>query len=261
MPEAGVPTPAMRAQAKKMKKLARRVAPYPQHLLAAPRQTIGGQTSIPWRNVPAKLIAPRVGRTELVVEKTEALTTQVLTGASGALNIQTFVFHTGTSELSWLRNMANSFVEWQLLGLEYTYVPSVPTTQAGSVTIAIKGDYLDGTPTSQAEVQRYDLSVSAPVYAGMDGGSWINQWGLNHPNTIGVTMPDYMYKFGTQPRTYRVVSDSTFNAMINTDKNDYSPGALVVATSGTGINAGSVGTVFVRYRVRLLGSVAISTAS
>lgn len=209
-------------------------------------------------NAPAVIRSMPGSRTMLVVEKTECFSTLITTGAAGAVNIQQFAFHSGSSDLNWLRNMANSFAEWQLLAAEFTYVPAVPTTQVGSIVMALNGDYTDTSATQISEIQRYDGAVTGPVYAGTDGGLRVNTWGLNHPNTVGVVAPQYMYQFGTQPRTYRVLSSGTFNALAPADQNNYSPFEVLVGTSGTGLSSQTVGSLFCRYRVRLLGSVPIS---
>lgn len=224
----------------------------------AQRQVVGGQTSYTWQNNPPLLRSVGSQRTEIILERTEALSTSVTTGVAGALNIQSYFVHPGSTEFSWLRNMSNAFAEWQLMKMEFTYVPSVPTTQIGSVAIALRPDYGDTFPGTLAEVQRYDGSVSGPVYAGTDGGLWVNQWGINYPNVVGLTVPDYMFKFDKSHRTYRVVSDATFNGLSNADKNQYSPCAFVVATAGTATSSTAVGTIFARYKVRLFGATPIT---
>lgn len=219
---------------------------------------IGGQRNVLITNAPPILRAVNSGRTELVVEKTECFTTLITTGAAGAVNFQQFPFHAGATDFNWLRNMSNAFAEWQLLAAEFTYVPSVPTTQVGTIVMAINGDYTDSTPTVIAEVQRYDGAVTGPVYAGTDGGLRVNSWGLNHPNTVGIVAQRYMFQYGGAPRTYRVLSSGTFNALAAADQNNYSPFEVIVATSGTGLSSQTVGSLFVRYKVRLLGSAPIS---
>lgn len=219
---------------------------------------VGGQRNVLITNAPPIMRAVNSGRTELIVEKTECLATLITTGAAGAANFQQFPFHSGSLDLNWLRNMSNSFAEWQLLAAEFTYVPSVPTTQAGTIVVAINGDYTDTTPAAIAELQRYDGAVTGPVYAGTDGGLRVNSWGLNHPNTVGVVAQRYMFQYGNAPRTYRVVSATTFGALGTQDQNNYSPFELIVATSGTGLASTSIGSMFVRYKVRLLGCTPIS---
>lgn len=219
---------------------------------------IGGQRNVLITNAPPIIRSVNSGRTELIVEKTECFATLITTGAAGAANFQQFPFHSGSTDLNWLRNMANAFAEWQLLAAEFTYVPAVPTTQVGTIVMTLNGDYTDASPTLISEVQRYDGAVTGPVYAGTDGGLRVNSWGLNHPNTVGVVAQRYMFQFGNSPRTYRVVSAATFNALATSDQNEYSPFKVVVATSGTGLSSQTVGSLFVRYRVRLLGSAPIS---
>lgn len=219
---------------------------------------IGGQRNVLITNAPPLIRSLNNGRTELIVEKTECHSTLITTGVAGATAFQTYPFHSGSSEMNWLRNMSNAFAEWQLLAAEFTYVPSVPTTQLGTIVMAICPDYLDANPSTIAELQRYDGAVTGPVYAGTDGGLRVNSWGMNHPNTVGVVAQPYMYQFGREPRTYRVLSDSKFNGLVSEDKNEYSPFRVTVGTSGTGLGASTVGSLFVRYRVRLLGSAPIS---
>lgn len=219
---------------------------------------IGGQRNVLITNAPPLIRSLNTGRTELIVEKTECHSSLITTGTAGATAFQTYPFHSGSTEMNWLRNMSNAFAEWQLLAAEFTYVPSVPTTQLGTIVMAVCADYSDATPSTIAELQRYDGAVTGPVYAGTDGGLRVNSWGINHPNTVGVVAHPYMFQFGREPRTYRVLSDTKFNALSNEDKNEYSPFRVTVGTTGVGSGPTTVGSLFVRYRVKLLGSTPIS---
>lgn len=195
----------------------------------------------------------------MVVEKTEALTTVVATAATYLGGEQNF--YPSSTGIPWLSSISQSFTQYQILELEFTFVPNVPTTQAGSFMMAWTGDYQDTVPSSQAIFLQTEQALLAPVYAGTEGGRALQHFGFPKGDVVGFSVPKYTYTVGTskQPNTYKILSNLTFSGLGNIDKNLYSPGRLLFGVNGvkdaTALLPITVGQLFVRYKVRLLGSV------
>jgi len=195
----------------------------------------------------------------MVVEKTEAIDTINMSLASFVCASRPFFPQ--SSSLPWLSSISGAFTEYQVLELEYTYVPSVPTTQAGNVMFAFTGDYNDSLPTTQPEFLQTEQALLAPAYAGGAGGRALQRFGFPSGDVVGFSVPKYTYTLGTStiPNTYRIVSSTTFTTANNVEKNTLSPGTLIYAANGIAQPATPgvlCGQIFVRYKVRLLGSVA-----
>lgn len=195
----------------------------------------------------------------MIVEKTEALTTvstSASTYTSGSQN-----FYPSSTGIPWLGSISKSFTQYQVLELEFTYVPNVPTTQAGSFMMAWTGDFGDTIPGDQAAFLQTEQALLAPVYAGTEGGRALQHLGFPKGDVVGFTVPKYTYSVGTskQPNTYKIVSNATFTGLGSIDRNLYSPGRLLYAANGisgaTALAPIVCGQLFVRYKVRLLGSV------
>lgn len=195
----------------------------------------------------------------LIVEKTEAV-------VDIGFNAPTYYckgsgFYPGSAELPWLQSISAAFVEYQVLELEYTYIPSVPTTQAGNVMLSFSGDWRDLNPTTVPQFLQSEQALLAPVYAGGAGGRALQKFGFPNGDIVGFSVPKYTYCVGLTktPQTYRILNNSTFQGLGDIEKNLYSPGKLMVAVNGlagaSGTNVITAGQIFVRYKVRLLGAV------
>jgi len=199
------------------------------------------------------------GTSSMIVEKTEALSDVKATGV--AYEVKEQAFHVGSDLTPWLQSIGRSFVEYQILNLEFTYVPTVPTTTAGSFMMAFTGDYIDVNPADQPAFLQSEQALLGPVYSGTEGGRALQRFGFPNGDVVGFSVPKYTYCIGTTatPQTYRVVGNNTFTGYGTTDKNKYSCGKLIFATQGikdaTVALPVTVGQLFVRYKIRLLGSV------
>lgn len=195
----------------------------------------------------------------MIVEKTEALTTVSVTNAT--YNSGTQNFYPSSTGIPWLGSISRSFTQYQVLELEFTYVPNVPTTQAGSFMMAWTGDFGDVVPVDQAAFLQTEQALLAPVYAGTEGGRALQHLGFPKGDVVGFSVPKYTYSLGTskQPNTYKIVRNDTFTGFGSADKNLYSPGRLLYASNGitgaTTLAPVVCGQLFVRYRLRLLGAV------
>lgn len=217
------------------------------------RRSIGGQ-DIPITRItgsPQSVMSTNAGTTSMVVVKTEAV--YAVAGSTG-FSVIGIDFFPQSATLPWLSGISQSFVEYKVLDLEYTYVPYVPTTTTGSVAIAWTGDYTDTDPTNMLQMLSSEQAIIAPAYAGSEGGQALQQFGIPNGNVVGFKVPRYTYTTGSIPKTYRNLGATKFGAATTEMRNQYSPGRLLVGTEGM-TNTNAVGYVFVRYKIQLLGSV------
>lgn len=194
------------------------------------------------------------GTTSMIVEKTEAIGTVDLVTA---FTLSAKKIHCGSDGFPWLASISKSFVEFQILELEFTYVPTVPTNTAGAMMLAFVGDYQDANPANQSDFLQSEQAILGPVYSGTEGGRALQKFGFPAGDVVGFSVPKYTYCVGVSktPITYRICTQATFDALDAKEQNLYSPGKLIWATSGgTAVNT-TVGQLFARYRIRLLGSV------
>lgn len=227
---------------------------------------VGGQvySKVAYGNGRGNLMAGTQGTT-MLFEKTEAFTPVVTSNVSGQFAAYGIPFHAMSSGLSWLANMANAFTTYELLKVEFTYVPAVPTTTAGAFSFAFLEDLRDDIPTTMNQLLATEQSLYAPVYAGGEGGTFLQQFGSPSGNVISFQLPQHVLAAsdGT-PKRFRVTKDGTLIATLAaSDAGAYSgeaycPGRLIIGTSGVTATVATVGQVFVRYRIRLSGAISIS---
>lgn len=197
----------------------------------------------------------------MIVEKTEAVDTIQTTSSAFVAAARPFIPQ--STNFPWLSSISSAFTEYQVLELEYTYVPSVPTTQGGNIMLAFTGDYSDSNPADQNSFLQSEQALLAPVYAGGAGGRALQKFGFPPGDVVGFSVPKYTYSLGTtnMPITYRIASSTSFTSANVIEKNTLSPGQLVYAVNGVTVTPSTtlvVGQLFVRYKIRLLGSVKAS---
>lgn len=202
--------------------------------------------------------------TSMVFEKTEAYKEVVSSSTPFAYGAEGAIFHAMANGLNWLGNMANAFTTYELLKVEFTYVPAVPTTTAGAFSFAFLEDLRDDVPTTMTQLLATEQALYAPVYAGGEGGTFLQQFGAPSGNVISFQLPRHVLagSDGT-PKRFRVTKDATLIAAVAASDagayagEAYSPGRLVWGTKGVAGASASVGQIFVRYRIRLSGAIAI----
>lgn len=195
----------------------------------------------------------------MTVERTELFLTVQGSSTANAFRSDVTVFFPMAPTLSWLRNFANSYSQYEVHKLEFTYVPQVPTTQAGSIAMCFYADTIDSSPITMGQMLSTEQSLFAPVYAGSDGGAYLNRFG-GRGNIVGFQVPQHAIAYGDgTPKMFKVVNPGTYTATANTQAL-FTPGELVVATEGLSANL-IVGQVFVRYRIRLRGPINLNTQS
>lgn len=227
---------------------------------------VGGQvySKVAFGTGKGSLISGSQG-TSMLFEKTEAFTPVVTSNVSGQYSALGVPFHAMSAGLSWLSNMANAFTTYELLKVEFTYVPAVPTTTAGAFSFAFLEDLRDDVPSSMPQLLATEQSLYAPVYAGGEGGTYLQQFGAPSGNVISFQLPNHVIATadGT-PKRFRVTKDGTLTATIAaSDAGAYSgeaycPGRLVYGTSGVLATVATIGQIFVRYRIRLSGAISIA---
>jgi len=226
---------------------------------------VGGQvySKVQYGSGSGSIVANSQG-TSMVFEKTEAWQAVITSSTSGNYGAAGAIFHAMASGLNWLGNMANAFTTYELLKVEFTYVPAVPTTTAGAFSFAFLEDIRDDVPTTMTQMLATEQALYAPVYAGGEGGTFLQQFGSLSGNVISFQLPRHVIAGadGT-PKRFRVTKDATLTvAAAASDAGAYAaeaytPGRLVWATAGVTATAATVGQIFVRYRIRLSGAIAI----
>lgn len=204
------------------------------------------------------------GGTQMIVEKTEPILTVTAAGTAGQFRAQQEFLYPMNGNLLWLQNMANAFTSYEVLAFEVTYVPAVPTTATGAVSLAFYEDVLDDDPTSMGQMLISEQSLYAPVYAGGEGGRYLQRFGSPTGNVVSFMVPKHAYSDSNgNPKRFKVAKPVTVTTILGSDEvgkaslSDYLVGSLVVATEGCAAGQ-TIGQIFVRYKLRLSGTVSIS---
>lgn len=204
----------------------------------------------------------------LEMERTEAFGTVVTSATVGTFVTSVRPFYPMANQLQWIRNFANSYSSYEILKLEFTYVPGVPTTTSGTVALAFFSDFRDTNPINMGQMLSTEQSLLCPAYAGSDGGTFLQRFGSPSNNVVSFMLPDHVIKFsdGT-PKVFKICTDAGFAAMQgvatvgDATVATYSPGELIVATEGAASASQTFGQIFVRYRIRLKGPIPVSLQS
>lgn len=127
----------------------------------------------------------------------------------------------------WLSQIAGRFESYTFNRLDYVYEPMVPTTQAGTVMMAIDFDAADTPPTSKQTHMSYQGAVRAAPWQPFRISA------LQH-NRLKMVKERYV-------RTGQVPA--------NTDIKTYDMGDLYIGTVGTGAATITLGELYVEYTV------------
>lgn len=231
--------------------------------LPVPTGSVGGQSYTKTNNYANT--KGQLNGTHMIVERTEALYNVVTNATANAFRCEALTIHPGFGGFEWLRNLSNSYSQYEIHKMEFTYVPQCPTTTAGAVAMCFYPDVRDATPTVISEVLASEQSLYAPVFSGGDGGAYLQRFGAPNGNIVSFELPDHCIKHsnGTY-KMFKVTSAAGMASIIGAANgsavaNIYSPGELMVATTGVATASLQTGVVFCRYRIKLLGPIAIST--
>nr|QBZ68812.1 coat protein [Beet black scorch virus]QBZ68818.1 coat protein [Beet black scorch virus]QBZ68828.1 coat protein [Beet black scorch virus] len=191
-------------------------------------------------------IPPRIRSTTI---GTRVSNTELLAGVNVAAAGAFSVVGAGLfpSNLGWLNGIASNYSKFRWLSIKLIYIPIVPTTTAGAMTMALSYDPADATPTSFQQVQQMYNSITAPVWAGFDGAT-VQLLG-DCPTTGAVCIDVDVNRFGFT--WYRYATLAAITALTANDRNLYIPSVCNVATSG-GSAATNVGNLMIKYSIELI---------
>lgn len=228
--------------------------------------TVGGQvySKVKYGTGSGTMVS-NVQGTTMTFEKTEAYQSVITSSTSNEYAAGSAIFHAMASGLNWLSNMANAFTTYELLKVEFTYVPAVPTTTGGAFSFAFLEDIRDDVPSTMTQLLATEQALYAPVYAGGEGGTFLQQFGAPSGNVISFQLPRHVIAGadGT-PKRFRVTKNATLVAAAAASDagayaaEAYTPGRLVWGTTGVASESATTGQIFVRYRIRLSGAIAIA---
>lgn len=200
---------------------------------------------------------------EFVIERTEPVLSVVGSGTAGNFGLQQIkVLPMGP--FRWLGNMANAFTSYEIQRMEFTYIPAVPTTTSGSISLSFQEDYRDDQPGSISDQLLSEQSLLAPVYGGTEGGRYLQRFGAPEGNVVSFEVPKHAIKGATGvPISFKIVKGSNFDAMVASgteadlaSTRQLSPGRVWIGTEGGTVNSQKFGQIFCRYRIKLHGAIA-----
>lgn len=199
---------------------------------------------------------------EFIVERTEPVLAVVASATAGEYRAQEIrVLPMGP--FRWLGNMANAFTSYQILRMEVTYIPSVPTTTAGAVSLSFQEDYRDNAPENIEDMLLSEQALYSPVYGGTDGGRYLQQFGSPDGNVVSFELPKHTYTIGNGvARSFKITTSSNFNTLVGglepavATTREFSPGRVWVGTKGATVANQSLGQIFIRYKIKLFGAIA-----
>lgn len=160
-------------------------------------------------------------------------------------------FNLVPGNLNWLSGIAGSYNKWRWHFLKVMYIPIVPTTTPGQVTLAFGYDVADAVPTSIIQTQQMYNSVSSPVWAGYEGTSDMNTYlPVRGPGAVSLLLDVTRLGGPTGDAYYRFANNTSLAAYEPEERNIYVPAYVDISTSG-GL-AASVGDLFIEYIVEFI---------
>jgi len=163
-----------------------------------------------------------------VITHTEFISDVITSSTAGEFHAVTKVINPGNAQLfPWLSTLSRSYESYRFLSCRFNYEPSVPTSTAGVVQMAVDYDPVDVAPSSKMELMSNHHSVRASAYTA--ASYTIDQKDANN--------------FGA--RRYIRSGTLTGNAL-------YDIGTLIVATSGFAGTSVTAGELYVTYSIELI---------
>jgi hypothetical protein len=195
----------------------------------------------------AMVIRTRAGTPQMqTVNDTMILSNSEILGAVNIVSnaYATTRFPLAPYQTAFLYGTGSNFQRYRFEMLRIVYIPSVPTTTAGSVYLSFGSDHRDLAPVNSNNQMISSGATTCPVWAGYEGGSALSHTGIIN-NAIALDFPVQL-RAGFQ---YGVITGGGFTALPRQDMNDYAPGYLDVGTNGSTIS-GTVGQVYMVYKVK-----------
>jgi len=192
---------------------------------------VQGATSAPVaKQRVVKTNAPKVRTIREGVVVTHREYIQDLSRSNNTFTVDTIAVNAGlASAFPWLSQVAGRFESYTFERLDFVYEPMVPTTQAGSVMMAVDFDAIDTPPANKTTIMSYK------------GATRSSPWQASKLVCSGID------RLKMVPERYV----RTAALVGNYDLKTYDLGNLHIATVGTGTTAISLGEIYVEYTVRL----------
>lgn len=188
------------------------------------------------RNVmPRSLAAP----TGLILTHCEPVFTTQLT-ALGVLSYQTVALI--PSVFPYLNGIASNFAKYSWLKMHIYYTPSCPTSTLGEQAMANFYDWQDAAAATFTQTATMKNGITFPPWGGGE------KYGKDAV-TIDVDVKDF-----DKPR-YNYVTVATFNALTNSDKNNYAPVNIALASQGSTLAVPISGRIWIEYVIRLIDPI------
>jgi len=175
---------------------------------------------------------PQMGRqssTSIVVTHREFLND--VNAGGGIFACNSYPVNPGLGAIfPWLSHLAQNYESYRFRKLEVEYVPFVPTTQAGTIMLAMDFDAADATPLTKAGLMSMQGAVSGPVWGPIK---------LDCVKANLLKMAESRYSRGG-------------NLAANLDIKTYDVANLNVATASAGVFVGAIGELYLNYTVELI---------
>jgi len=128
---------------------------------------------------------------------------------------------------AWVNGIAQNYSKWQVRYLRYIYIPTGPTSAAGSIIMSPGYDYFDLLPAAATALQRGFRSVTAPVWAGWEGAAALHVYGDKLPvGAVAIEIDVCEFKSGNELSKYPYISLPIFTLANGVTQNLYGPGYL-----------------------------------
>jgi len=162
--------------------------------------------------------------------------------ALGALN------YFGTPMLPWnfpyLAGLASNFSKFKWLKLAVYYVPSCPTSTLGECAMGTYFDQQDATAATFIQTSQLKGGISFPP------------WGGGPERGTDAVRIDFDVNNFDKPR-YNYIGNGPWGALSLSDRNNYTPASLAVASQGSTL-AAFAGRLWCEYTVRLIDPIPVA---
>nr|1SMV_A Chain A, Sesbania Mosaic Virus Coat Protein [Sesbania mosaic virus]1SMV_B Chain B, Sesbania Mosaic Virus Coat Protein [Sesbania mosaic virus]1SMV_C Chain C, Sesbania Mosaic Virus Coat Protein [Sesbania mosaic virus] len=154
---------------------------------------------------------------------------------------------------TWLRGVADNWSKYSWLSVRYTYIPSCPSSTAGSIHMGFQYDMADTVPVSVNKLSNLRGYVSGQVWSGSAGLCFINNSRCSDTSTAISTTLD-VSELGKKWYPYKTSAD--YATAVGVDVNiatDLVPARLVIALlDGSSSTAVAAGRIYDTYTIQMI---------
>nr|1X36_A Chain A, Coat protein [Sesbania mosaic virus] len=154
---------------------------------------------------------------------------------------------------TWLRGVAANWSKYSWLSVRYTYIPSCPSSTAGSIHMGFQYDMADTVPVSVNQLSNLRGYVSGQVWSGSAGLCFINGTRCSDTSTAISTTLD-VSKLGKKWYPYKTSAD--YATAVGVDVNIATPlvpARLVIALlDGSSSTAVAAGRIYCTYTIQMI---------